>query len=49
MYIQVKLDGLKTSPNNICFYSQSLLLQMHEECAVDLPETDYLIHPQALH
>lgn len=46
VYIQVQWDGLKTSPNNAPFYSQSILLKMHEECALDLPQPDYLIHPQ---
>lgn len=38
MYIQVQWDGLKTFPNNAWFYSQSVLLKMDEECALDLPQ-----------
>lgn len=49
MYIQVQWDGLKTSPNNAWFCSQRVLLKMHEECALDLPQPDYLIHPWAPH
>lgn len=37
------------SQHLVWFYSQSLFLKMCVECALDLPQPDYLTHPLAPH